>query len=138
MTSVAAANDFNLDNQDGSASGTLDSFTVTGDGIINGVYSNGVIEVLGQIAIALVPNPNGMIDWGNNLFIEGAASGEPQVSVPQSGGRGSIRSGHLELSNVDLSEEFTNMIVTQRGFQANARIITTSDEMLQELVNLKR
>jgi flagellar hook-basal body protein len=138
MTSVAAANDFNLDNQDGSASGTLDSFTVTSDGIINGVYSNGVIEVLGQIAVALVPNPNGMIDWGSNLFIEGAASGEPQVSVPQSGGRGSIRSGHLELSNVDLSEEFTNMIVTQRGFQANARIITTSDEMLQELVNLKR
>jgi flagellar hook protein FlgE len=138
LTQVAAASDFNLKEQDGSPPGTLDTFTVTSDGVINGVFSNGVLEVLGRLVLALVPNPQGLIQAGENLFIEGPASGEPTEGFPSVGGRGQVRAGSLELSNVDLSEEFTNLIVTERGFQANARVISTSDEMLVELVNLKR
>lgn len=138
LTQVAAAYDFSLNDQDGSAPGTLDSFSVTADGIVNGIFSNGVIAQLGQLAIAMVDNPNGLLQIGHNNYIEGPASGEPRIGLPQAGGRGSIRAGQLELSNVDLSKEFTNLIVTERGFQANARVISTSDEMLTELVNLKR
>ncbi len=138
LTQVAAAHDFNLSEQNGSPPGTLDSFTVTSDGLINGVYSNGVLEVLGQLVLAMVDNPQGFIQAGQNMYIEGPASGEPRIGFPETGGRGSIRAGTLELSNVDISEEFTNLIVTERGFQANARVISTSDEMLVELVNLKR
>ncbi|MFH0911896.1 MAG: flagellar hook-basal body complex protein [Planctomycetota bacterium] len=138
LTQVAAASDFNLKEQNGSPPGTLDTFTVTSDGIINGVYSNGVLEVLGQIVLAKVPNPQGLIPTGANQYIEGANSGEPQIAAAGTGGRGLIRAGSLELSNVDLSEEFTNLIVTQRGFQASTRVVSTADEMLVELVNLKR
>jgi flagellar hook protein FlgE len=138
LTSVAAANDFNLREQNGSPPGTLDSFTVTSDGVINGVFSNGVLEVLGQLVLGIVPNENGLIQIGSNQYVEGPASGEPQIGFPTAGGRGQIRSGSLEQSNVEISEEFTNLIVTQRGFQANTRVISTSDEMLVELVNLKR
>ncbi|MHC4870225.1 MAG: flagellar hook protein FlgE [Planctomycetota bacterium] len=138
LTQVAASFDFNLKDQDGSAPGTLDSFSVTADGTVNGIFSNGVITQLGQIAVALIPNPNGLLQVGQNNYIVGPASGDAQIDVPEVGGRGSIRAGTLELSNVDLSKEFTNLIVTERGFQANARVISTSDEMLVELVNLKR
>ncbi len=138
VTQVASSFDFNLKDQDGSAPGTLDSFSVTADGVVNGIFSNGVITQLGQLAIALIPNPNGLLKVGHNNFIVGPASGDAQIDVPEVGGRGSIRAGTLELSNVDLSKEFTNLIVTERGFQANARVISTSDEMLVELVNLKR
>jgi flagellar hook protein FlgE len=138
LTQVATDNDANLKEQNGSPPGTLDSFTVTTDGVINGVFSNGVLEVMGQIGLALVPNPLGLNPTGQNMFFEGANSGEPQIGRPEVGGRGLIRAGTLEQSNVDLSEEFTNLIVTQRGFQGNARVISTSDEMLVELVNLKR
>ncbi len=138
MTQVATDSDFNLKEQDGSPPGTLDSFTVTADGIIQGVFSNGVVQALGRISVALVPNENGLIAAGNNLFYEGPSSGNAQVAFANVGGRGEIRSGQIETSNVDLSEEFTRLVVTQRGFQANARVVTTSDEMLQELVNLKR
>ncbi len=138
ITQVATEYDLNLKEQNGSPPGTLDSFTVTQDGVINGVFSNGVLEVLGQISLALVPNPQGLLPTGQNLFIEGANSGEPQIAAPRTGGRGQIRAGNLELSTVEISEEFTNLIVTQRGFQANTRVVTTADEMLVELVNLKR
>lgn len=138
MTQVAAESDFNLKEQDGSPPGTLDSFTVTADGIIQGVFSNGVVQALGRIAVAIVPNENGLISAGSNLFYEGPSSGNAQVGFANVGGRGEIRSGQIETSNVDLSEEFTRLVVTQRGFQANARVVTTADEMLQELVNLKR
>ncbi len=138
LTQVAATSDFNLKDQDGSAPGTLDSFTVTADGVIQGVYSNGVVQNQGRLVVALVPNETGMISSGNNLYFTTPASGDAQVSFAGVGGRGTIRSGTLESSNVDLSEEFTKLITTERGFQANARVISTSDEMLVELVNLKR
>lgn len=138
LTQVARASDFNLKSQNGSAPGTLDSFTVTDDGVINGVYSNGVLEVLGQISIASVTNVNGLVSVGQNMYRTDPSSGPAIIGAPKTGGRGSVRAGALELSNVDLSQEFTDMIITQRGFQANARVITTSDEMLVELTNMKR
>ena len=138
LTQVAASSDFNLREQDGSPPGTLDTFTTSPDGIIQGVYSNGVVQAIARLAIALVPNQNGMMAGGDNLFYTAPASGDGQVSFANVGGRGQIRSGALETSNVDMSQEFTSMITTQRGFQANSKTITTADEMLQELINLKR
>ena len=96
------------------------------------------LETLVKIELAKFPNPGGLTKIGGNYFEESVNSGVPEESVPLEGGIGAIESGFLEMSNVDLAEEFTEMIVAQRGFQANTRIITTSDEILQELVNLKR
>lgn len=138
MTQVRAESDFNLKEQDGSAPGTLDSFTTSPDGVIQGVFSNGVVQALGRLSLALVPNMNGMMSMGDNLFLVGPASGSAQIGFAGVGGRGSVRSGAIESSNVDLSEEFTKLITIERGFQANSRVISTSDNMLQELVNLKR
>lgn len=138
LTQVRAQSDFNLKEQDGSAPGTLDSFTTSPDGVIQGVFSNGVVQALGRLSLAIVPNMNGMMSMGNNLFLTGPASGAAQIGFAGVGGRGSVRSGAIESSNVDLSEEFTKLITIERGFQANSRVISTSDNMLQELVNLKR
>ncbi len=138
ITQIATSNDLNMKSQDGSSMGTLDSFAVTNNGTINGVYTNGVVEPLGQLAIALVRNEQGMIHRGDNLFEEAPASGIATISTAETDGRGSIRGGALEQSNVELSKEFADLITTERGFQANSRVVTTSDEMLQELVRLKR
>ncbi|RLQ95739.1 flagellar hook protein FlgE [Falsibacillus albus] len=126
-----------LVNPDGNLEGSLESFNIGAGGEINGVYSNGLVKTLGVLALAKFSNPSGLSKTGNNTFQESINSGTANINVPGEG-RGSIASGSLEMSNVDLSEEFTEMIVAQRGFQANTRIITTSDEILQELVNLKR
>ncbi|HRE27735.1 MAG TPA: flagellar hook-basal body complex protein, partial [Anaerolineales bacterium] len=83
-------------------------------------------------------NPAGLVKVGQNLYQQGVNAGEPNTGLPDSNGRGAVIPGSVEASNVDLSQEFTNMILAQRGFQASSRVITTSDEMLQELVNLKR
>ncbi|GAA0331857.1 flagellar hook protein FlgE [Bacillus carboniphilus] len=122
---------------DGNSAGALESFNIGGLGEINGVYSNGLVLQLGQLALSKFSNPSGLEKAGNNLLRETVNSGRPSNGVPGEG-FGTIASSSLEMSNVDLSEEFTEMIVAQRGFQANTRIITTSDEILQELVNLKR
>ena len=125
--------------QDGSSAGSLSSFTVSQEGLIVGTYSNGRTRVIGQFALAVFSNPGGLTAAGGTSYKESVNSGIPQVGPPGGGaGRGLIASGMLEMSNVDLSQEFTNLIVAQRGFQANSRVITTSDELLQELVNLKR
>ncbi|MGN7174933.1 flagellar hook protein [Paenibacillus sp. FSL R5-0490] len=126
-----------LVNPNGNTEGALESFNIGALGEINGVYSNGLVVTLGQLALAKFSNPSGLTKAGNNLFQESINSGTANINVAGDG-RGSIASGSLEMSNVDLSEEFTEMITAQRGFQANTRIITTSDEILQELVNLKR
>ncbi len=119
--------------------GNLVTFNVGTDGIISGIYSNGQQRPLGMVALAVFPNPGGMTKVGENMFIPSTNSGEFIKGVkPGTDGSGPLNPGTLEMSNVDLSKEFTDMIVTQRGFQANSRIITASDEMLQELVNLKR
>ncbi|MDQ0270223.1 flagellar hook protein FlgE [Cytobacillus purgationiresistens] len=122
---------------DGYTDGKLESFNIGPSGEINGVYSNGLIDVLGTIAIAKFSNSSGLTKAGNNLFQASVNSGTANIGVAGDG-RGTLAAGSLEMSNVDLSEEFTEMITAQRGFQANTRIITTSDEILQELVNLKR
>jgi len=123
---------------DGYAMGTLQGFELSNDGTITGTYSNGLRQNLGQLAMASFNNPGGLEKSGNSSFRVGQNSGEPMIGVAGSGGRGILSSGALEMSNVDLSEEFTSLIVAQRGFQANSRVITASDELLQDLVNLKR
>jgi flagellar hook protein FlgE len=122
---------------DGSTEGKLESFSIGSAGEISGVYSNGEISKLGRLAIAKFSNTAGLSKAGGNTFQETISSGVANIGAAGDG-RGTVASGALEMSNVDLSEEFTEMITAQRGFQANTRIITTSDEILQELVNLKR
>lgn len=114
------------------------SFNIQSDGVVNYIDENGVNQVAGRIVLANFANPAGMEQAGSNLFLATPNAGAENRGAPDADGRGSLVSGSLEMSNVDLAEEFTEMISAQRGFQANTRIITTSDEILQELVNLKR
>lgn len=138
ITQLGGSTSISVSYQDGYPMGSLIDFTVSTNGIITGIYSNGLNQVLGQIALATFGNPGGLTRVGSNLFEVSVNSGEPLIGAPNTGSRGSLYIGALEMSNVDLASEFTSMIITQRGFQANSRVITTSDEMLQELVNLKR
>jgi len=138
ITDLAATSDTSLNTQDGYARGVLDNFTVGTDGTITGVFTNGLMQVIGQIALATFGNVGGLSRTGNNAFVESPASGPAQVGLARTGGRGSISGGVLEGSNVDLGTEFSNMIVTERGFQANARTITAADTLMQETVNLVR
>jgi flagellar hook protein FlgE len=124
--------------QSGYAAGSLLGVTTDTRGVITGTFDNGQNKELAQVALANFNNPGALIKGGQNLYRASNNSGEPQIGKAGTAGRGPIAPGSLEMSNVDLSEEFTSMIITQRGFQANSRIITASDEMLQELVNLKR
>jgi flagellar hook protein FlgE len=137
ITQFDSSSSANTDTVNGNSEGYLESFNIGSSGEVNGVFSNGEVRVLSQLALATFSNPGGLTKAGNNLFQESNNSGLPNMGVAGNG-RGSLQSGSLEMSNVDLSEEFTEMITAQRGFQANTRIITTSDEILQELVNLKR
>jgi flagellar hook protein FlgE len=122
----------------GSAAGTLQSISLSGDGTIMGVYSNELRRPIGQLAMATFANPGGLEKAGNTSFRVADNSGAPAIGLAGTGGRGTMTAGALEMSNVDLAEEFTGLIVAQRGFQANSRVITTSDEILQDLVQLKR
>lgn len=124
--------------QDGYASGSLKSFSINQEGMISGLYTNGQTRLLGQVALGIFNNPHGLTKMGKNLYGESFDSGQPIIGSPNAGGRGRLLSNSLELSNVDLAEEFIKLITAQRGFQANSRVITTTDEMLGELVNLKR
>ena len=123
---------------DGFSSGTLVTFTIGSAGDITGVFSNGQTQLLGQIAMGAFVNPGGLLRQGQNLFGASSASGGASIGAPGGGGRGTVTTGSLEMSNVDLATQFTSMITAERGFQANGKVITTSDEMLQDLVNLKR
>lgn len=124
--------------QDGLPEGVLERFSIGANGVITGVFSNGLTEDLAQIALSTFGNPNGLINQGGNLFTRGPSSGSAEVGTALTGRRGSLLSKHLEGSNVELTTEFTNLIATQRAYQANARTITTSDSILQELVSLIR
>lgn len=128
----------NVRSQDGYTMGMLRSFNVAANGDVNGVFSNGTRRVMGKVALATFQNPDGLERIGETSFAPTGNSGEPQIVVPGEGNAGTIKGGSVEMSNVDLSQEFTNMISAQRGFQANSRIITASDEILQDLVNMKR
>jgi flagellar hook protein FlgE len=124
--------------QNGYGMGYLDNFKIDQSGVITGVYSNGTNRTLGQIAMATFTNQNGLEKAGETTFVVTNNSGDPDIGPSGIAGKGKIIAGALEMSNVDLAEQFTDMIVTQRGFQANSKTITTSDTMLQELLNLKR
>jgi flagellar hook protein FlgE len=138
VTQYAKETNIDLAYQDGYPAGTLTDITTDTSGVITGIFDNGHSRQLAQVALANFDNPAGLIKAGQNMYRYSNNSGEPQIGESGTGGRGAIAPGYLEMSNVDLSEEFTQMIITQRGFQANSRIITASDEMLQELVNMKR
>lgn len=153
-TNGAAAFDFSIDitsltqfesqstvfmaSQDGYPLGVLTGYAIGADGTVQGIFSNGKDKTLGQIATAVFSNPGGLLKQGSNLFSGSVNSGDAQINKPGSGANALLQPGALEMSNVDLGKEFTNMIVTQRGFQANSRIISVTDQMLEELVNLKR
>ncbi|WP_198469631.1 flagellar hook protein FlgE [Acetomicrobium sp. S15 = DSM 107314] len=124
--------------QDGYPMGVLQDFSVGQDGTIVGSYSNGRNKTLYSLPVALFANPQGLVKKGETLFSVSPNSGLPEIVNPQEGGAGSILGGTLEMANVDLTEEFVNLIMAQRGFQANARVITTSDQVLEELMNIKR
>jgi len=138
VTQVAGNSSIDAGVIDGWATGTLESYTFDSKGVISGFYSNGQTRELGQIAVANFANPSGLQKLGKSLFIESNNSGRADIGEADTSGRGKIAPSSLEMSNVDLAEEFTQMIITQRGFQANSRIISVSDELLQELVSLKR
>jgi flagellar hook protein FlgE len=139
MTALTSAQSQMLMNrQDGTAMGTLTSFSVGPNGIITGAFDNGLTANLGQVAVATFDNPEGLIDNGSNLFTTGANSGQPKISGPLQLTAGQIRAGALEASNVDLSTEFVNLIVASTGFSAASRVITTSDQLITELLNTSR
>lgn len=138
MTQNDSESTFKIAEADGYEYGTLNNITIDSMGRVIGIYSNGMSRIDAILAISRFNNPAGLLKLGDNLFEISANSGDPIVGQAGIDGRALINPGALEMSNVDLAGEFTDMIITQRGFQANSRIITTSDEILQELVNLKR
>ncbi|MDR1020879.1 MAG: flagellar hook-basal body complex protein, partial [Synergistaceae bacterium] len=124
--------------QDGYAMGTLDNWSVSQTGIITGSYTNGRSLPIAQVALAMFANDGGLLKVGESCFAETVNSGLAQIGTPMEGGAGSIQGNTIEMSNVDLSEEFVSLIRAQRGFQANTRVVTTSDQVLEELINMKR
>jgi flagellar hook protein FlgE len=138
LTQFSGPNGVQATAQNGYALGALQSFTIGADGIVTGVFSNGRNRPIGQIALSTFSNPAGLEKVGDNLWRTSPNSGLAQIGVAGAGGRGSLSGSTLEMSNVDLAREFTNLIIAQRGFQANSRVISASDELLQDLVNLKR
>jgi flagellar hook protein FlgE len=138
MTQFAGQSQVNLTRNNGFPAGALVSFAVGASGEITGIYSNGSNRTIGFLALASFVNPGGMQRSGQNLWEPSANSGEPLLGPPNSNGRGVVNTGTLEQSNVDLSQQFTNMILAQRGFQSSSRVITATDTMLQDLVNIIR
>jgi flagellar hook protein FlgE len=138
VTGFAGQNTLAATGQNGSAMGTLQAFTMSPDGTLVGVFSNGLKSPLAQVALANFNNPPGLEKVGGSMYRTTVNSGNEQLGTAGTAGRGMLSSGQLEMSNVDLAAEFTNLIVAQRGFQANSRVITTSDQILEDLVNLKR
>ncbi len=138
MTQYGAPSALLDQSQDGYAAGSLQRISVDSQGQVVAQFTNGQTRTLAQVVLHRFINPQGLVRVGHNLFAESADSGAPLAGTSNTNGLGSIVSGALEQSNVDLGKEFVDMITIQRAFQANSRAITTSDEMLQELINLKR
>ena len=139
VTSLSDSNsDLSAVSQDGSPIGTLESFSIGEDGTITGIYSNGLLRAQGQIALAKFANPTGLQASGGNLFTVTPNSGTAAIVSPGDGGSGRIIGGALELSNVELSQEFINLITASTGFSASSRVLTTSERMIQELLSVIR
>lgn len=124
--------------QDGYTAGTLAGMSFNDDGVLTAIYSNGQNINMAQIAIGKFENPEGMFKLGQNRFRESRLSGQPTIGAPQTGGRGNIVSKAVESSTTDIASEFINLMTAQRNFQANSKVISTADEMMQEVLNLKR
>ena len=138
ITQYGGSTTVQANNQNGNASGALDTVSVDTSGMIVGKFSNGKTQNLARVALATFTNNAGLTRVGDTLFAASNNSGNPAIGTSGTGGRGTLTPGSLEMSNIDLADQFSKMIITQRGFQANSKIITTSDTMLEELVNLKR
>ncbi|MDR3684042.1 MAG: flagellar hook protein FlgE [Geothrix sp.] len=138
ITQYAAPSATSSTAQDGYAAGTLSSLAVDQSGIISGTFTNGQIQKLAQVALSTFNNVNGLIQAGNNAWTQSLASGSPSIGIPNQGGRGGILGSNLELSNVDVATEFTNMILNQRGYEANSKIITTTDQLMQATLAMKQ
>jgi flagellar hook protein FlgE len=138
LAGFASTSNAVVNSQDGYPAGDLVNISVDNHGVITGFFTNGVNRSLAQIALASFNNPSGLIRAGGNVYEETANSGLAVIGFAGVTNSSVLTPGALESSNVDISQEFTNMIITQRGFQANARVITTADEMLNELVNIRR
>ncbi len=138
ITQTALSSQIQSLTQDGAASATLANLNIDQYGNVVGIFSNGNSQTLAQIMVATFPNLNGLTSIGDNMYQVAANAGEARIGEPGGDTNTFIQSGALEQSNVDLSEEFTKMIISQRGFQANARVVTTADALLQEITNLVR
>lgn len=138
MTQVAAPSAVSSTAQDGFASGTLVSYIIGSDGTIQGTFSNGETSALGQIALASFQNDQGLVRNGSNEFLASLGSGQANIGAPGTGGRGSLSGGALEQSNVDIATQFAQLILQERGYQANAKAVTTFDEVTQTAINLKQ
>jgi flagellar hook protein FlgE len=138
ITQFAESSSSKAVSQDGYTMGFLESFKIDQSGVITGVYTNGTTRTIAQLALASFPNQGGLEKSGNTNFVVSNNSGAANIGPSGIAGKGKVITGTLEMSNVDMSESFTDMIVTQRGFQANSRTIQTADQLLQELLSLKR
>ena len=136
ITQFAGTTTAVLQDQNGYSAGTLENFSIDNNGVITGSFTNGVNVPLAQIALADFNNPAGLLRVGDNMYQQSGNSGGAVVGFAGAGSQSTLTSGALEMSNVDLATEFTNMIVAERGYQANAKTITTSDEMLQSLIQM--
>ena len=124
--------------QNGAAAGTVNNITISSDGTITGTFGAGQTVAIGKVALANFNNPKGLLKLGNNRYGESQAAGLPNIGVAGEGGRGTLIGSSLEQSNVDMAREFTQMILAQRGYQANSKTITVADELLQDTLNMKR
>jgi flagellar hook protein FlgE len=138
LTQYASASTTTFQTQNGYPAGALRGISVNEQGVVTGAYSNGELVPIFQVALADFPSYYGLQKMGKNLYGASLDSGPAMLGVADSGRLGSISASAIEMSNVDLAQEFVKMITTQRAFQANSRVITTSDEILQELINIKR
>ncbi|HEX4074093.1 MAG TPA: flagellar hook protein FlgE [Candidatus Acidoferrales bacterium] len=137
VTQVATPSAASSTTQDGYSSGTLTSFNIQSDGTIQGIFSNGQTLALGQIALASFPNVQGLVRNGSNNYLASLASGSANIGAPATGGRGTIAGGSLEESNVDIATQFASLILAERGYQANAKTVTTFDEVTQTAINMQ-
>ena len=136
ITQLAAASATSATQQDGFSSGTLVNYTITGDGAIQGTFSNGETSTLGQIELASFTNEQGLVRNGSNEYLSSLSSGQANVGTPGTGGRGTLSGGALEQSNVDIATQFAQLIVAERGYQANAKSVTTFDQVTQTAIAL--
>ncbi|MGH9407259.1 MAG: flagellar hook protein FlgE [Terriglobia bacterium] len=136
VSQVAGTSEASQTTQDGFSSGTLSTFSIQSDGVIEGAFTNGQTLAIGQVALATFPNSQGLLRVGSNNYMASLASGLPTVGVPGTGGRGTLTGGGLEGSNVDIASQFSQLILQQTGYEANAKAFTTFDNVVQAVLNL--